>query len=237
MQTYIFFVIDYSGRIAGRRGKAADYANEKTGNNKIKRSANPKRETGRRPPPRCLHYPQRQRPPLVLARIKPTAFRSHDAPRGAGRRGKERKLAAKRQTTEAISMAAEAPVRAPAAAARSARRPAVSASSASRLLLGHRPFLAQRFAAGRAAVAGPAAGLRPRPRRPRLSVVAMAATGERALFFFSYLLLSFRSLAGRVVAVVRWCESCRWRASVLCVDGVRGNDEESVSVELRFIAV
>ena len=80
-------------------------------------------------------------------------------------------------------MAAEAPVRAP-TAARSARRPAaaVSASSASRVLLGHRPFLAPRFAAGRAAVAGPAAGLCPRPRRPRLSVVAMAASGERALF-------------------------------------------------------
>jgi elongation factor G len=82
-------------------------------------------------------------------------------------------------------MAAEAPVRAPAAAARSARRPAattvVSASSASRLLLGHRPFHAPRFAAGRAAVAGPVAGLRPRPRRPRLSVVAMAGSGERAL--------------------------------------------------------
>ena len=80
-------------------------------------------------------------------------------------------------------MAAEAPVRAP-TAARSARRPAaaVSASSASRVLLGHRPFLAPRFAAGRVAVAGPAAGLRPRPRRPRLSVVAMAASGERALF-------------------------------------------------------
>lgn len=79
-------------------------------------------------------------------------------------------------------MAAEAPVR---AAAPSARRPAavVSAASASRLLLGHRPFLApsasrSRFAAGRAAVAGPAAGLRPHLRRPRLSVVAMAGSGE-----------------------------------------------------------
>jgi elongation factor G len=84
-------------------------------------------------------------------------------------------------------MAAEVPVRAPAAAARSARsRPAaaaavVSASSASRLLLGYRPFHAPRFAAGRAAVAGPVAGLRPRSRRPRLSVVAMAGSGEPAL--------------------------------------------------------
>lgn len=77
-------------------------------------------------------------------------------------------------------MAAEAPVRAP-ATARSSRRPAAAVVSASRLLLGHRPFLAPRFAAGRAAVAGPAAGLCLRPRRPRHSVVAMAGTGERAL--------------------------------------------------------
>jgi elongation factor G len=79
-------------------------------------------------------------------------------------------------------MAAEAPVRAP-AAARSARRPAAAAAvvSASRLLLGYGPFLAPRFAAERAAVAGPAAGLCARPRKPRLSVVAMAGTGERAL--------------------------------------------------------
>jgi elongation factor G len=76
-------------------------------------------------------------------------------------------------------MAAEAPVRAP-AAARSARRPA-AVVSASRLLLGYGPFLAPRFAAERAAVAGPAAGLCARPRKPRLSVVAMAGTGERAL--------------------------------------------------------
>lgn len=79
-------------------------------------------------------------------------------------------------------MAAEAPVRAP-TAARSARRPAAAAAvvSALRLLLGHGPFLAPRFAAERAAVAGPAAGLCLRPRRPRHSVVAMAGTGERAL--------------------------------------------------------
>ena len=54
-------------------------------------------------------------------------------------------------------------------------------ASASRLLLSQRPFLApsaSRFAAGRAAVAGPAAGIRPRTRRPRLSVVAMAGNGE-----------------------------------------------------------
>ncbi|CAN6242198.1 unnamed protein product [Urochloa humidicola] len=72
------------------------------------------------------------------------------------------------------TMAAAALVRAP-AAARSARRPAaaVSDASASRPLLGHRPFLAPRFAAGRAAVAGPVAGLHRRQRRPRLSVVAM----------------------------------------------------------------
>jgi elongation factor G len=67
-------------------------------------------------------------------------------------------------------MAAEAPVRG------FARRPA-AVVSASRLLLGQRPFLApsasrSRFAAGRAAV------LRPRLRKPRLSVVAMAGNGE-----------------------------------------------------------
>jgi elongation factor G len=76
-------------------------------------------------------------------------------------------------------MAAEALPR----AAAPARRPSVAkaAASASRLLLGQRPFLApsaSRFAAGRAAVAGPAAGLRPFTRRPRLSVVAMAGSGE-----------------------------------------------------------
>ncbi|CAN6275453.1 unnamed protein product [Urochloa humidicola] len=72
-------------------------------------------------------------------------------------------------------MAAEAPVRAP-AVARSTRRPAaiaaaVSTSSASRFLPGHRPYLARRFAAGRAAVAGPVAGL-----HRRISVVAMAGS-------------------------------------------------------------
>jgi elongation factor G len=70
-------------------------------------------------------------------------------------------------------MAAEAPVRAA----------VVSAASASRLLLGQRPFMApsasrSRFVAGRAAVYSPAAGLRPRLRKPRLSVVAMAGNGE-----------------------------------------------------------
>ncbi|CAN6248105.1 unnamed protein product [Urochloa humidicola] len=63
-------------------------------------------------------------------------------------------------------------MRAP-APARYARRPAaaVSASSASSIPLGHRPFLAPRSAAGLAAVAGPVAGL-----RPLLSFVAMAGS-------------------------------------------------------------
>jgi elongation factor G len=77
-------------------------------------------------------------------------------------------------------MAAEAPVR---AAAPAARRPAAVVSAASRLLLGQRPFMApsasrSRFVAGRAAVSSLAAGLRPRLRKPRLSVVAMAGNGE-----------------------------------------------------------
>ncbi|CAL5034983.1 unnamed protein product [Urochloa decumbens] len=68
-------------------------------------------------------------------------------------------------------MAAATPVRGP-AVARSAHLPAaVSPSSSSRLFLGNRPFLAPRFAAGRAAVAGPVARV-----RPRISVVAMGGS-------------------------------------------------------------
>lgn len=81
-------------------------------------------------------------------------------------------------------------------AAGPARRPAVSAASASRLLLGHRPFPAPSPASSRSRYAAAvAAGVRPRPRprprRPRLSVVAMAGNGERATVW-RYLLCLFQ---------------------------------------------
>jgi hypothetical protein len=97
-------------------------------------------------------------------------------------------------------MATEAPVRASAAPA--TRRPA-AVVSASRLLLGQRPFLApsasrSRFAAGRAAVA---AGVGPRLLKPRISVVAMAGNGERVpAVWRSYFFLSF---LGRVVLLLQ----------------------------------
>uniref|UniRef100_A0A0E0H3M3 Elongation factor G, chloroplastic n=1 Tax=Oryza nivara TaxID=4536 RepID=A0A0E0H3M3_ORYNI len=76
-------------------------------------------------------------------------------------------------------VATEAPVL---RAAGPARRPAVSAASASRLLLGHRPFPAPSPASSRSRYAAAvAAGVRPRPRprRPRLSVVAMAGNDRQ----------------------------------------------------------
>nr|CAE03022.3 OSJNBa0091D06.15 [Oryza sativa Japonica Group] len=90
--------------------------------------------------------------------------------------------------------ATEAPVL---RAAGPARRPAVSAASASRLLLGHRPFPAPSPASSRSRYAAAvAAGVRPRPRprprRPRLSVVAMAGNVSKKNMVDGILLLHNR---------------------------------------------
>jgi hypothetical protein len=122
-------------------------------------------------------------------------------------------------------MATEAPVRASAAPA--TRRPA-AVVSASRLLLGQRPFLApsasrSRFAAGRAAVA---AGVGPRLLKPRISVVAMAGNGERVpAVWRSYFFFIFSWPRRSVAPAKEW--ACQ-RTGVVC-----GNDQDTVFVELR----
>uniref|UniRef100_A0A453CIZ3 Tr-type G domain-containing protein n=2 Tax=Triticinae TaxID=1648030 RepID=A0A453CIZ3_AEGTS len=127
--------------------------------------------------PAGSHYLQAL-PSAASAAARSTHKRGHHSahPRAQAAAGREGAKA--KALTHSSAMAAEALPR----AAAPARRPSVAAASASRLLLGHRPFLApsaSRFAAGRAAVAGPAASLRPRPRRPRLSVVAMAGNDRQ----------------------------------------------------------
>jgi hypothetical protein len=130
-------------------------------------------------------------------------------------------------------MVVEAPVRA-SATRRSAA--VVSAASASRLLLGQRHFLVPSascslFVVGRAAVSSPAAGLRPRLRKLRISVVAMAGNGEYVCpYGVTFLNLWFFLWTHRCVALVT--SGC---ANIRRTDGVCGNDQDNIFVELWWI--